>query len=212
MRTKAPFTVALTLAVFSYGASSAQEGPASQSESPCHKISADLARLKCYDTETNYKSSAIEILDSKWLVRSDKSEMTDDTNVFASVESEDTIYCSFGGQERPRLMLRCSENTTSVLLATSGCHLTSSDYNDYGDVTYRLDDNPPRTQRFEESTSNRTLGLWTGGRSIPFIKGMFGHNSLLVRFTPYNQSPVEARFPIVGTEQAVAQLREACSW
>lgn len=185
---------------------------AAQGVGRCHSISAQMERLSCYDDATGYliltpSASA----DSKWEVQVKKSEMTDTTDVYARLESLEPVRCSFSN-DKVTLLLRCQENTTTMYISTTGCHLTSSDYNDYGDVTYRLDDQSPRTQSFEESTDNRALGLWTGGRSIPFIKSMFGHSSLLVRFTPFNESPVSARFPITGTEEAVKQLREACKW
>ena len=100
------------------------------------------------------------------------------------------------------------ENTTSVYITTSGCHLASSEYNDYGHVTYRIDHEPAETRGFSESTDNRALGLWSGGEAIPFIKSMFGRNNLITRFTPFSESPVTARFSIAGLEDAVAPLRE----
>jgi type VI secretion system protein VasI len=138
--------------------------------------------------------------------------MTDDTNVVLRVDAKEPVACNFSGMEKPTLIIRCQEDTTSIYIATTGCHLTSSDYNDYGHVTYRIDDKPSNTRSFDESTSNRALGLWSGGQAIPFVKAMFGHKALLTRFTPFNENPVTANFPIAGVEEAIAPLREACGW
>lgn len=103
------------------------------------------------------------------------------------------------------------ENTTALFFATH-CHMTSSRYNDYGDIEYRLDRDPAGVVSANESTDSSSLGLWSGARSIPFIKGMFGKSELVVRMTPYGESPFMATFDISGLEKRIAPLREACGW
>ena len=138
--------------------------------------------------------------------------MTDDTTVIMTVDADEPVACILSGTERPTLVVRCPENTTSMYIATTGCHLVSSEYNNYGDVTYRIDDEPAKTRGFDSSTSSRALGLWSGGSAIPFVKFLFGHKELLTRFTPFNENAVSARFKIDGLEEAAAPLREACEW
>jgi type VI secretion system protein VasI len=179
----------------------------------CRTIESDLDRLACYDRESGRTPvTTVVPTKSEWGVRVDESEMTDETTVVLRVESEDPVQCNFSGMERPTLILRCQENTTAVYIATDGCHMASSEYNNYGDVTYRLDNDPARTRGFQESTDNRALGLWSGGEAIPLIKAMLGHDEMLVRFTPFSSSPLTAKFPIAGLDEAVRPLREACGW
>lgn len=149
---------------------------------------------------------------ARWLVSKDKSAMTDTTNIFALVPSESPVMCKqYGNGSTPlSLWLRCMENTTSVIIG-GDCHVASG-FEGYGDVTYRLDDQKPQTRGFDASTDSSALGLWSGGNAIPFIKDMFGHDKLLVRFTPFGMSPVEATFDIRGTEAAVTDLRKECGW
>lgn len=90
--------------------------------------------------------------------------------------------------------------------------MVSSEYNDYGDVTYRIDENPSKSIAMDESTDNRALGLWSGGQAIPFIKQMLGGQTMVTRFTPYNDSPVTAEFNISGLDKAIIALREQCKW
>jgi len=182
-------------------------------QSDCRSIHADLDRLACYDRESGRTSEVTPIeTESDWRVRREKSEMTDDTDVYMSVDSDAPIVCGFSGPETATLILRCREKTTSVIISTTGCHMASSDYNDYGEVTYRIDDLPSSAMDFVESTDNRALGLWRGGSAIPFIKALFEHRELLTRFTPFGDSPVTARFQIGGIDEAIAPLREACGW
>ncbi|MDV6329028.1 type VI secretion system-associated protein TagO, partial [Idiomarina sp. Sol25] len=88
----------------------------------------------------------------------------------------------------------------------------TSGYGSYGNVEYRVDENRAKTRGFDDSTNNKALGLWRGSQSIPMIKELFSSESLLVRFTPYGESAVSARFPISKIETAIKPLREACNW
>ncbi len=90
--------------------------------------------------------------------------------------------------------------------------MTSSRYNDYGNIMYCLDSGTARTVNGETSTDNRAIGLWRGNRSIPVIKQMFGKSEMVIRMTPYGKSSFTATFDISGHEQAINPLRKACSW
>lgn len=187
--------------------------PAGATVSDCATVENDLDRLACYDREsgrTPVTTTAPAI--GKWKTRLDKSRMTDQTTVVLSVDAEQPVYCgSIYGNPTPTLIVRCSENTTAIYLSV-GCHMTSSRYNSYGDVTYRLDDDKAKTRGFVESTDNKALGLWRGKSAIPFIKSMLGHDQMITRFTPFSESAVTATFNIAGLDKAVQPLREACNW
>ncbi len=178
----------------------------------CREVENDLDRLACYDRESG-RTPVTETLDtpveSPWTVRSTQSEMTDDTTVVLTVRTESALPCGYSPSPAT-LVLRCSENKTVIYINTT-CHLASGT-GGYGQVTYRFDDNSAETREFSDSTDNRALGLWSGGKSIPLINKMFGNSSALFRFTPYGDSPVTARFDISGLEEAITPLREACHW
>lgn len=177
----------------------------------CRLIDSDLDRLACYDRASGRTPEKTDVqTSSSWNVSVEKSEMTDDTNVFVSVASNEAVNCGWSTQPTT-LMLRCKENTTSAYFVT-GCHMTASEYNSYGQVTYRIDDANARTKSFEESTNNRSLGLWRGRKSIPFIKELIGHDRLLARMTPYGENAFTVDFNIAGLDNAIAPLRKACNW
>ena len=186
---------------------------------PCRIMEKDLDRLACYDkasgrtpVETKIPSSIKGRMDpGPWDVRVQTSKMTDQKSVFLTTRSKSPVSCGRLRDERASLILRCLENTTSLTINTN-CHLTSSSYNDYGNVDIRLDDAKTRTVPMVESTSSDTLGLWSGGRSIPMIKSMFGKATMLARLTPYSESPVLMEFDIAGTEEVIKPLRDACGW
>ena len=136
--------------------------------------------------------------------------MTDDTNVFLTVESDTPVQCSFGGGHL-RLVARCRENTTSLIIS-GDCHMTSSAYNNSGAVTYRLDDASPATWQMDAATNSRALGLWRGGQSIPQIQRMLGKDTLRVRVQPFGQNAVETTFDISGLDEIIGPLQRACHW
>lgn len=187
-------------------------GNAVASPSDCIAIDTDLDRLACYDREAG-RTPRQERLPSKndWKVQREVSKITDDPNVLMFVESDEEINCGWNDGGKISLVIRCHENTTSLYFVT-GCHMTSGDYTDYGDITYRLDDDKARTVSGQESTNNRSLGMWGGARSIPVIKQMLGKSQMVVRMTPYGENPFTATFNIAGLDEAISPLREACHW
>ncbi|RJL08421.1 type VI secretion system-associated protein TagO [Paracoccus siganidrum] len=200
----------LVLSALILSASASQAGA---NVSECASVSSDLDRLACYDRVSGREPSVKSAdLVGKWHVSIRESEFRDTTDVFLSIVSDESVQCGSLRDSVPaQLIIRCMENTTAMFIKTD-CHLASSRYNDYGDVDVRLDDSPTTTVSMEESTDHKSLGLWSGGRSIPFVKTMIGKDTMLTRFTPYSHSPVTARFQISGLDEAITPLRESCGW
>jgi len=88
----------------------------------------------------------------------------------------------------------------------------ASGHGGYGTVEYRVDDKNAGKREFEASTDNSALGLWSGRKSIPFIKSMLAGKEMIFRFTPFGSSPVTARFEIDGLDEAIKPLRKECGW
>lgn len=127
-----------------------------------------------------------------------------------NLSSNDTIKGRFGGEKKASLIVRCEENSTSVYFILGDQYL--ADIQGYGDITFRLDSEKAITKGFEASTDNKALGLWRDSDAIPFIKNMVGIDNMIVRVTPYNQSPITVDFPVKGLDGAIKPLREACRW
>jgi type VI secretion system protein VasI len=187
-----------------------------QAQEQCVLIDDNTERLACYDNvfsknaDSNNAPTIAPSPKSDWNVRLDTSDMTDQTNVYLTVTSKEPVQCTWQ-TEYVRLILRCMENTTAVVLATP-CHVTSSNYDTYGDVTYRVDSRKAKTRGFEESTNNRSLGLWNFRKSRPFIEELYNGETLLMRFTPFSENAKEVAFDISGLEDAIKPLRESCGW
>ncbi len=143
-----------------------------------------------------------------WGISNSKSKLTDQPTVVMSVKSNEALKCDYKGG-RARLALQCVENRTSLFIEV-GCFVSDNEF--WGEVDYRIDKLPFKTLKFRESTDNESLGLWGGRRSIPIIKSMFGHNTLVARLTPYNEGQEIITFNIAGLEDRIKSLRTACGW
>jgi len=146
----------------------------------------------------------------RWIVTEDTSAFDDSRTVVLTIESNETIRGQFGGPGPATMFLRCKENRTVLYLWLNDLFL--SDIQGFGVVDYRIDDQKAATARMESSTDNKALGLWDGGKSIPFLKKFMGGHRVVFRATPFNESPVEFSFDLTGLETAISPLREACSW
>lgn len=146
----------------------------------------------------------------QWRVQTDTSAIDDSKSVYLQVTSDNDIPGKYGGMGPATLLIRCMENTTSVMLKFNDHFM--ADIQGYGDVTYRIDERKAAKRGFEESTDHEWLGLWNGGAAIPFIKTMLGGEKMIVRATPFSESAIEATFRIGGLEEKIEPLRSACSW
>lgn len=205
----------LTLVAFAFSTATFAE--------TCNTIADDAKRLACWDaafppqplvpvsepTSTEAVSTATK---GNWVVDYDKSKIDDSTNVYSHLTSNERVPGRFGDQDYATLNVRCLENTTSAFFVFGGAFVASSEYDSYGDVTYRVDERKAVTRKFDESTDNHALGLWNGGASIPFIKQLFDGQKLVVRVTPYNESAIELTFDIAGAEEASKPVRKTCGW
>jgi type VI secretion system protein VasI len=180
-----------------------------QDVSHCVDISNPDDRLNCFDAAFVTKEVKTPVK-SDWKVSVETSKLDDTTSVYMSVQSDEPVTNQYNQSKSGMLMLRCKENTTSAFL-TFGGHFMA-DIQGRGRVDYRIDDDEPGKIGMDVSTDNQALGLWNGGRSIGFIRRLKGGDKLLVRATPFNDSPVEMTFTISGLDNQIEPLSTACGW
>jgi type VI secretion system protein VasI len=181
-----------------------------QTASDCARISNDLDRLACYDKASGRTPKLESVnVESAWRVEVETSKMTESKDVYLTTSSVDRVTCR-SRQQQVGLVLRCKEGKTSLFIPADGCHMASSEYHSWGHVTYRIDAEKATTVRMNASTDHSSLGLWSGESAIPVIKKLFGKSTLLIRMTPYSESPVTATFNVIGLENAIQPLRQSC--
>ncbi|AXI54781.1 hypothetical protein C1J05_09975 [Sulfitobacter sp. JL08] len=180
----------------------------------CHDVADDTLRLDCYDAATNYEPPAEVEKNTdgigNWKVIVDSSPMDDSKSVFVQLDSTNMPADRYGQSKNGWIGIRCKENTTSMFVSFADHFM--SDHNGKGNVEYRLDDLSMSSVRMNESNDNSVLGLWSGSKSIPMIKKMIGRKKMVMRAMPFSDSTVTLEFDIVGLENAIVELRNACSW
>lgn len=203
---------AVGLAVWIVCGGAVAAGPARADPGKCAAIESNLDRLSCYDAAAKgaEPTAADQPKNSTaWGVSVKKSPMDDSTNVFLTALSEEDLPGRLGGPgPKAYLLVRCMERVTSYYIVWGDTFIGS----DSTRVQYRLDDEKPKTEGVSISTDHKATGHFSGGRAIPFIKEMFGKKKLLVRVTPYSESPIAVTFDITGLEGAIKPLRQACKW
>jgi Type VI secretion system VasI, EvfG, VC_A0118 len=145
-----------------------------------------------------------------WRVSETTSAFDDSKTVVLQLSSTSPVRGQFGPAGPAILYLRCMENTTNAYIWMNDLFL--ADIQGFGRVEYRIDEQGAAAANMEVSTDNKALGLWSGGRAIPFIQELIGGEMIVFRVTPFNESPIEFKMKIGGLEGAVAPLREACGW
>ncbi|WP_119458542.1 type VI secretion system-associated protein TagO [Rhodospirillaceae bacterium SYSU D60014] len=177
----------------------------------CAEMASDVQRLECYDGMAHQLDFTPEVTSritaSKWRVKIDESKFDDSKSVYMYVESDEPVRISRYDTVRPTFWVRCKENTTATIVSYD--HFLGS-----GDmlVEYRIDREPARNDRWNISTNHNSIGLWRGQQSIPFIRRLFGKDTLLVRLTPYGENPATVSFTISGLRDEIGPLAQACNW
>jgi len=186
---------------------------AEDSPTACAALKKDADRLECFDLI--FKKSVVQNpvptgSTGKWVVRVEKSKIDDTENAFVWLNAKEDRKNRYGQEGYDSIHINCRENTTDIYFHFAGDFMSSTTGG--GKITYRIDKTKAKKKNFRQSNNNKALGLWSGGKAIPFIKAMFGKNTLLVRATPYNQSAVTVEFDIRGLDNAINPLRKACRW
>lgn len=179
----------------------------------CAKIEDNDRRLTCYDLEYRIESSSsapVGTVKSAWGVRRDKSKIDDSKSVFGTLESKEENTGRYGKPYRVRMQARCMENTTAIYWVFGGEFM--ADNASWGKVTFRFDDTKAFERVLDVSSDNKALGLWSGGKAIPFLRRLAKTKTLLMRYTPYNESSRTVEFLLEGTQEVVKEIAETCNW
>lgn len=130
-----------------------------------------------------------------WMVWEETSKIDDSLNVFIITEVPAPILLAHGKKAFPSLTIACRENKTTLWVGARE-YLNSDEIS----VTYRIGKLSATNRTFQLSSDRKAFGLWTGSEAIPFIKKLFGHEALLVRYIPYGDPPRMFELPHIGTQ------------
>ncbi|MCH2249487.1 MAG: type VI secretion protein [Cognatishimia sp.] len=161
------------------------------------------------DSPTTGERQSAKIL-PHWTISATADTFSDQLFVSVSTPASKPVKCRWG-TKIPSLVMECSGGQTIVRFETH-CRISTSTYDDYGDVTYRIDKNDAETLRFSESDDNRSMGLWDPDSSVPFIQSLLDSERLAAKIKPYSDEPFVAFFNTSGLANAIAPIQNACDW
>ncbi len=166
---------------------------------------ADLSALFPEKSEYKEKENEVDAIAlgfltsglTEWYVTQEES------NVYIRLDSSDTL----ANDSRPLLVLRCQEDTTAMfILWKTFIQVVKAP------MKYRVDSKKAKTKMFRVAGDHKTVGYFSGKKSIPFIKSLFGGSKLTVEVTPYGESTETVTFNIKDVETVIKPLRTACHW
>lgn len=188
-------------------------------EDLCLRVEPGLASLDTAETVAlGFERGWIEILEvvpcgepapegapaaGDWIIGDiEQDPLTDEATALVYLESESGTS-AFGNPVV--LIIRCSNGATELFI-------NWRDYlgSDPPRVTTRIGDTPAETDLWDLSTSNDAT--FYPGRDVGYIRSMFGETTFVAQTQPYNEGNVTAVFNITGIEDALVNVREACSW
>ena len=187
----------------------------------CSKIENEVDRQSCIDTvirmtyikpqyssekyisnNKNDSSIVTSMPISNWKTSYEISKIDDSKNVYICTDSINPIEGKFGRDVTPRLWIRCMENKTEVFVEYYMFINTQN-----VTVTYRIDSEKAITNEWSTSTDHKAIFT---KNHIKFIKSLFKHDNLLIRVTPYGESPRDVEFNISGLENIIEPLQREC--
>jgi hypothetical protein len=144
----------------------------------------------------------------KWQVERSSSAMDDSPTVFLWVRAERPV-AGWLEELRPILAVRCKEGSLDVYMKTGtsfSVDRCGDDLDKHG-VRIRLDKGKASSQCWNESTSGDAL-FSPSGRTMTL--NIAASETVLIEFTPFNASPVVARFDVSGFDAHRPKLNATC--
>lgn len=181
----------------------------------CHSIAEDTGRLACYDRVTHFsEAEAVPVAapvksgpDGKqWNVQIEGSAIDDRKDVYLRVMSDKAEGTGYGNTSHAFFYVRCMKNSTNSFITFNS--YTTDDQS----VKYRVDDGPMQKVWMETMNGGDGIGIWSGARAIPFIKGLLDKEKLVVAYESYSNANLEFTFDISGLRNRIGPLAESCGW
>ena len=212
--------IAVTRAVVGAGIALAGTGLAGAAEgaspaalfSDCHGLGDNTARLQCYDRKSGFppETEPVAVVadpdGSQWQLETETSALDGRTDVWLKVASTNLQPNQIGRQARAYFYVRCMQKRTNSFISFES--YTSRDQQ----VRYKIDTAPVKSVWMETMDGGRGIGLWSGNRAIPFVRGLFGGSELVVAYASFSDNNLEFTFDISGLRQRIDPLAESCGW
>ena len=142
-----------------------------------------------------------------WVINEERAAIDDSASVVAFNHSAHDTR-SFSGITA--IVVQCREGDTSIVFIQDDFLISATRRNSF-DITYRIDDSPAQSTRWNELTSNKGAGLF-GSSSEGFLRNLYNADDLFIRLTDGNGQRHDAEFDLAGIQNAIEAVAGACGW
>jgi type VI secretion system protein VasI len=169
----------------------------------CAAIENSVERLAAYDLLAQRigvaKTTKIAINGAaKWAMKTETSPLDDKAILILSLVSEEPVKAGYK-TGHPVSFIRYKEGRLECFINYGFFLGTTTTL-----VTTRLDKNEPKTHDWDVSSDHKAIFYPSGVNW--FVKSMANSTSLIVRLTPYGESPVTTSFDLTGLAQAIEPI------
>ncbi len=140
-----------------------------------------------------------------WLFFTETSALDDATTAYLEIEADTRVGDGLLAYT-PVLVLRCTGDVVEAYIYTED--VISRDYEtDTTQVRYRFDHGPTLMERMSVSTNHQAIFV---NSPTTFIGELAAHNRLVVGYTPFEGSEVEAIFHLSGLAYNLPEWEHTC--
>jgi type VI secretion system protein VasI len=172
----------------------------------CAAIQNSVERLAAYDSLAERIGVAHPVIETnnavgKWIIKTEISPIDDKQCIYLSLDSEETVSAGYK-KGRPCLYIRYKEGQLECYI-----HYGFFIGSDSTSVTMRMDKKEPRTHNWNISSNHESIFYPSGVKW--FVDNLMESKSLVIRLTPYGESPVTASFDLTGIAESIKPIIEA---
>lgn len=154
-------------------------------------------------------AEANKFTDSKiWDEEIEVSRMEDSKNVYLTLSANDTYNDWVNNATRPKMLFRCKEGKTDLILNIGSPFEPTIDYG-VQTIKLRFDKEKVQILKLRES-SNDQVSFFSN--PIRNIHKMLTSETVHVEFSPYNQGLVVSTFHLTELKDRIKNLRQSCKW
>ena len=141
----------------------------------------------------------------KWNVSESESQIDDSQNVILSLLAETSVRAGYKSAT-PSLFIRCAEKKLSVFINV-GMYLGM----DFTRVLVRFDNQRAETNEWSISTDYEAIFAPGKYRYMNYINTLMKYRSMLVKLTPYGESPIQFKFDLRGLRSVISPIKRYCN-
>lgn len=140
----------------------------------------------------------IALKENEWYLRTEVSPIDDSKSFFLSRDATERVGSGFMSYT-PSLMIRYKEGQLEVFVSLD-------DYlgSDSIPVTVRIGTSPAKQEEWGISTDGKAIFCPSDNKA--FLEKLLRSDRLVIRLTPYGESPVTATFDLVGLSEAIQPI------